>query len=1586
VYIPNTTNGTLILSPLTKTCCEALRTPKLTFDEATQKCYWSALQGGGTPFNIVLNPKGNDGAIFLVEEDEQCTLNVEFDYLFRFSGDTLSELANGTLESECTNVIDVFESISAAVVISTVKPSSTGVITQPVYESLIFPKIGTGNLYTYLSGKSADTGFYITCTSANDNEQYPINLYDLNVDNNLLNCSAPINQLVTAIFNESGLQQTTTNATLFRTNVDKDSFASNWLNANIEITDPVAISAMTNERIKLNIKLTGACIDFCVLVDNLKLNKNCSIVKNNSIFISKSPGFELDRIRDNKKSWLANKERTHRTFRISKYNGTSPIRYTDYYLDDYRQVVNTKEIDLDINIASAVETDVWGYMVDNPCLLTGVTIGTATKSKEVLSATTINIDVSGITVTAYTAISSVSVVTAITSNTVTTTTNSYFCPAGFTATPANDRCEYINIVPAAPPVSSPAIISAGKRNSSYGKKGTWFYPQVTANSNLPYKVNPSTEQLNDSIGNVITPIAINSTYPFWSSNSSNTIGGRLNNIGLLAPEDTVTGSGLGGWVGFSRCLNIETAGTYYIGLAADNYCRFKVNGDLVAAFTGLTTFSFDVWHVFPITLNSGLNFIEMEGLNGGSDSAFGAEIYFPTGATPFATLTAATSTASTQANVIFSTAEYVGGNWGIGGGYTCPIGYIISYCDGPTPTCVQLFEEPITVKEITNSTTNTGYSFTNVTTYTKEPLTGITFTATEVPYSACTLKEYCASEYCGDANINLQRLLTQPLSLIQTVEDFDYYLTTELIDAKDRKTLSSYPTLRLLYERYLNSIGRCTTQSAKFDYYSMNKFANLVGDYWIDLIEQVIPATTIWGSTRIYSNTLFDSQKFKYKGYNILFGENIFGELKPSSAATGRTCNTSVTTKTILGNASGTTLFTNQGNEASFNSAYLLQMNSGSEYFGTVKITGKNSPCGNGAINNCDLSVEIENNITKDGTLKAVPILPIGNVRYQWTTPTGIFNTQSIAVNSSGSYSVVINDDCCEATATFNRGNCNLSVTLSSISPDTSQSNGSITATPTGQAGLITYLWSDGQTTQTASNLSAGTYSVTVTDLAFNNCTVSAETSIYETFSLRAVNLSGASIYIVSATTNYDIDWGDGTISAFTSGNNTMTSAQGHIYSGAYNPYNGDITFRSLNISGITRIFTDFGGPSGSTGANIIISGSELSKLTGLSVLNNVTMSLSANSSELPRTLTSLLSYKGKIVGDVSNLPTGMTYLNLTTTNETNTLSGSTLGLPRTLTNMTIGGENTITGNVSGYPTGLTSMSIDGNNTVFGDVINIPRVGLAMTFAGNAALTGNIGNIPTGTTQFITQSRDNISGNTSSLTSFTQLRTLVLENDDPILALGTGNTINGDIDNLPKGITFLLIAGFNTISGSVSNMITGSTAATGYFNIRGNNTVGGNISGASNNFTNFILAGSDSTLSGNTSDIPNNVQIMLIGGQNTLSGDLGSIKSGVTFVDIGGRNSIDTYTGKTWTNGLNRLRVTASTVYNTGYTTTQLDQLLNDLTGYTWANSSSFALFSRFGRPIVTLIGTASTVSAAARTKLSGSTASGGFNINLTLV
>ena len=48
-----------------------------------------------------------------------------------------------------------------------------------------------------------------------------------------------------------------------------------------------------------------------------------------------------------------------------------------------------------------------------------------------------------------------------------------------------------------------------------------------------------------------------------------------------------------------------------------------------------------------------------------------------------------------------------------------------------------------------------------------------------------------------------------------------------------------------------------------------------VGDYWLDLIEQVVPATTIWegceSSGKIYRNTIFDQNKYVYRKYNLNF-------------------------------------------------------------------------------------------------------------------------------------------------------------------------------------------------------------------------------------------------------------------------------------------------------------------------------------------------------------------------------------------------------------------------------------------------------------------------------------------------------------------------------------------------------------------------------------------------------------------------------------------------------------------------------------------------------------------------------------------
>jgi len=254
----------------------------------------------------------------------------------------------------------------------------------------------------------------------------------------------------------------------------------------------------------------------------------------------------------------------------------------------------------------------------------------------------------------------------------------FACPIGFSATPANDACQKI-ITTAATFNGSGTTIIAGNKNVNYNKFGAYFYGNIQNNQALPIYFNGASLYPSDQTGGTINALAINNSSSFWSSLSLSG-NGRLNNVGLSASSTE--------FLGFSYCLDIDVAGTYYIGLAADNRCRFKVDGTLLVNYSGVTTTNFDVWSVYPYNFTSGRHVIEMEGINDGSDSSFGAEIYNPIN---FATLTGATNTASTQANVIFSTVDYIGKKWELGStiGYSCPTGYVLNGC-GSAYTCTKI--------------------------------------------------------------------------------------------------------------------------------------------------------------------------------------------------------------------------------------------------------------------------------------------------------------------------------------------------------------------------------------------------------------------------------------------------------------------------------------------------------------------------------------------------------------------------------------------------------------------------------------------------------------------------------------------------------------------------------------------------------------------------------------------------------------------------------------------------------------------------------------------------------------------------------
>lgn len=287
---------------------------------------------------------------------------------------------------------------------------------------------------------------------------------------------------------------------------------------------------------------------------------------------------------------------------------------------------------------------------------------------------------------------------------------------------------------------------------------------------------------------------------------------------------------------------------------------------------------------------------------------------------------------------------------------------------------------------------------------------------------------------CGDSGLDLQKLLTTELSAITTVKEFNNAISTELIDAKNRKTISAYPTLKALYNRYKYGFQNNPNSSA-FDYTKMGDFVSLVGNYWVDLIEQVIPSTTIWGSTYKYGNTVYDQDKFKYKKYTLTTCTTTPDGIQyPSPIYGGQSNVEAIITDLSVPEYVGPDCLAPSGETTICNGVMIQQINDGSEFIGAVRVVG--------------------------GTIT----LP---------APTGL--------TTSGVF--VINE-------------CMINITSVSTTnvPAYALSSGTASVNVIGAQGPITYAWSNGQTTPTITGLTAGAYSVTVTDT--NGCSDTANFNI----------------------------------------------------------------------------------------------------------------------------------------------------------------------------------------------------------------------------------------------------------------------------------------------------------------------------------------------------------------------------------------------------------------------------------------------------------------------------------------------------------
>ncbi len=220
---------------------------------------------------------------------------------------------------------------------------------------------------------------------------------------------------------------------------------------------------------------------------------------------------------------------------------------------------------------------------------------------------------------------------------------------------------------------------------------------------------------------------------------------------------------------------------------------------------------------------------------------------------------------------------------------------------------------------------------------------------------------------------------------------------------------------------------------------------------------------------------------------------------------------------------------------------------------------------------------------------------------YNWS------NSQTTATATSlaaGTYNVTVYDanNCTSTTSVSITQPAVLNATLSSTNTSCyGGSNGSATATPTGGTGPYTYLWvPGGQTGSTATNLSAGTYNVTITDI--KGCTKTGSVTVSQPASLTLTmsktdatcgNSNGsASVSVSGGTPSYSYLWSNSattiSITNVPAGTYSVTVTDSHSCTNVNNVAVNNSGAPVVTVNSVTNV-TCNGGSTG--GASISASG-----------------------------------------------------------------------------------------------------------------------------------------------------------------------------------------------------------------------------------------------------------------------------------------------------------------------------------------------------------------------------------------------------------
>lgn len=207
------------------------------------------------------------------------------------------------------------------------------------------------------------------------------------------------------------------------------------------------------------------------------------------------------------------------------------------------------------------------------------------------------------------------------------------------------------------------------------------------------------------------------------------------------------------------------------------------------------------------------------------------------------------------------------------------------------------------------------------------------------------------------------------------------------------------------------------------------------------------------------------------------------------------------------------------------------------------------------------------------GTASVTATTSNGTANYTYSWSTGATTVTSSLTNAqtltAGVYTITITDNngCTSSSSITLTAPDPITINTSVILPSCATPNGEATALPAGGTGTYTYLWSNASTTQTITGLSAGNYTVTISDA--NNCTATATAAITSPSPLTGQFVKGSANCVdcgckewimVSAsggTSPYSYSWAGGNNSRYQNG----------LCPGAYNINITDKNGCSINVN-----------------------------------------------------------------------------------------------------------------------------------------------------------------------------------------------------------------------------------------------------------------------------------------------------------------------------------------------------------------------------------------------------------------------------------